>query len=163
MFVLTLEMSSSKLTNYRGQLVDIVTDQKKLRKPAKLVKEGEDIAEIADALLNELKGRNAWGLSANQFGYDRQVLVMKVSVGPPVCVVNPSISKERGSQVRTEHCLCLPGETIEVKRPQQIVLKGINRYFKPVKYRLSGIYARTACHEVDHLNGILITDKGKEE
>jgi len=141
--------------------VDIVTDQKQLRKLTKPVEEGENISKIVDALLSELKERNAWGLSANQLGYDRQVFVMKMSIGPPVCVINPSISKERGSQVRTENCLSVPGKIIEVKRPLQIVLKGINRYFKPVKYRLNGIYARTACHEVDHLNGILIIDKEK--
>ena len=143
--------------------MEIVTDKRQLHKPCKPVKQGQDISEIVTNLLNELEERGALGLSANQLGYNHQVFVMRVNAGSPVCVVNPVITKERGTQLGPEQCHSLPEKVLSVKRPSRIVVKGLNQYFKPVKYRLSGFYARIACHEIDHLNGILIIDRGEED
>ena len=90
----------------------IVTDVTQLRKPTKEVNEGEDISEIVAALFEGLKEYHALGLSANQLGYDKRILVMVMNPYPSVCVVNPVIAKERGSQLAVEACLCLPGVTV---------------------------------------------------
>ena len=136
----------------------IVTNISQLSKPTKEVNEREDIGEIVAALFEGLKEYNALGLSANQLGYDKRIFVMAMNPYPSVCVVNPVIAKGRGSQLAVEACLCLPGVTVKLKRPYQVVIKGENQYRKPVKYKLSGQQARIACHEVDHLMGKLITD-----
>ena len=142
----------------------IVTDISFLRKRTEEVQEGEDISEIVASLFRELQEFNAEGLSANQLGYNKRIFVMTMKPYPPICVVNPIITKVRGSQVREEGCLSIPetmrraGSGISVRRPQQIIIKGLNQYFKPVKYKLSGFQARKACHELDHLNGKLIID-----
>jgi len=149
----------------------IVTDQTFLRKITEEVKEGEDISEIVSTLFNELKhseeirGVEAFGFAANQFGYSKRIFVMKLKPYSPICIVNPFITKERGSQVREEGCFSIPQtikEPLVVKRPMQITVKGLNQYLKPVKYKLSGLQARVACHEVDHLNGKLIIDYKEE-
>ena len=145
-------------------MATIVTDIGFLRKRTEEVQEGEDISEIVDSLFNGLKEFNAIGLSANQLGYNKRIFVMTMKPYPSICVVNPTITKVRGSRVRGESCLCIPetlrhsGSGISVRRPQQITIKGLNQYFKPVKYKLSGFQARVACHEIDHLNGKLIID-----
>ena len=142
----------------------IVTDIRFLRKPTEEVQEGEDISEIVDSLFNGLKEFNAIGLSANQLGYNKRIFVMAMKPHPPICVVNPIITKVRGSRVREESCLSIPetlrhsGSRISLRRPQQITIKGLNQYFKAVKYKLSGFQARVACHEIDHLDGKLIID-----
>lgn len=141
----------------------IVTDIRRLHKPTKPVEGGEDIDEIVDTLLSVLVGYEegnvrAAGLSANQLGYDRSIFVMKMDPLPPICVVNPVITKAKGSQIRNEGCLSVPGKTIKVKRPYQVTIKGLNRYLRPAKYKLRGFQARVVCHEVDHLNGKLIID-----
>jgi len=140
----------------------IVTNIHQLREPTKWVKD-EDISEIVANLFEGLKEYNALGLSANQLGYDKRIFVMVMKPYPPVCIVNPVITKERGNEVRGEACLSLPetrkpNSAIMVKRPKKVTVKGLNQYRKPVKYRLNGQQARTACHEVDHLTGKLITD-----
>jgi peptide deformylase len=141
----------------------IVTDIRQLHKPTKPVEGGEDIDEMVDTLFKGLVGYQegnliAVGLSANQLGYDRSIFVMKMDPLPPICMVNPVITKTKGSQVREEGCLSVPGKTVKVKRPYQVTVKGLNRYLRPVKYKMSGFQARVVCHEVDHLNGKLITD-----
>lgn len=142
--------------------MEIVTNSEILRKTTSFVKDGDDINQCVDELLREMKEHNAIGLSANQLGYNYRIFVMNIDVGPPICIVNPMITKPRGSNIAEEGCLSIPEVKVGIKRPQQIVLKGVNRYFKPVRYRLSGLQARVACHEVDHLFGKLITDYEEE-
>ena len=138
--------------------MNIVTNEKELRVPTDFVAEGEDIGEIVNNLFREMREHDALGLAANQLGYNKRIFVMSVKPRPPICVVNAVIQKNRGSQVDLEGCRSLPGVQLRVKRPQQITLKGVNQYFKPVRYRLNGLQARIACHEIDHLVGKLITD-----
>ena len=138
--------------------MNIITTVSLLRRPTEWVDGNDDIGEIVASLFAELKERAVLGLSANQLGYKKRIFVMTMKPYPPVCIVNPLITKQRGSQVGEEGCLSLPGLGVKVKRPHQIVIKGENQYRKHVKYKLSGQQARIACHELDHLVGRLITD-----
>lgn len=135
----------------------IVTDKKKLRRPTKIVEESTDIKEEVAALFLSL-GEDADGLAANQLGYNLHIFVMRLDPQPPICIVNPVIKKVRGSQLGKERCLSLPGVELVIKRPQHITVKGLNQYYRSVKYKLSGRQARVACHEIDHLKGKLIID-----
>lgn len=140
------------------EIMNIVTNEAQLRIPTDFVKKGEDISEIVDNLFREMQDHDALGLAANQLGYKKRIFVMNMKPWPPICVVNALIRKNRGGRVSLEGCRSLPGVEVRVKRPQHITLKGVNQYFKPVKYRLKGLHARIACHEIDHLIGKLITD-----
>lgn len=146
--------------------MNIVTNITQLRKPTQWVDADEDISEIVANLFQGLKEHNALGLSANQLGYNKRIFVMTMKPFPPVCVVNPIITKEKGSQLGEESCLSIPktrqpGSAIMVKRSRGIVIKGESQWRKHVKYRLNGQKARIACHELDHLTGKLITDYRK--
>lgn len=136
----------------------IVKDIERLKKPAEKVKEGQDISQCVEALFRGLKEYKALGLAANQLGFNYRILVVKVEGRSPVCLVNPVITKQRGSQIAEERCLSLPGIVVSVKRPRRIVVRGLNQYLRPVRYRFNGFDARKACHEIDHLEGKLITD-----
>lgn len=138
--------------------MNIVTNVTQLRNTTEEVKGDEDISEIVANLFEGLKEHHALGLSANQLGYNKRIFVMVMNPYPPVCVVNPVLTKKRGCQLGVEPCLSLPGITVTVKRPQQVVIKGENQYRNRVKYKLSGQQARIACHELNHLAGKLITD-----
>jgi len=142
--------------------MNIVTVIEQLRRPTEWVKDNDDIGEVVDNLFKGLKEfkeiYNTLGLAANQLGYNLRIFVMVMTPSPPICIVNPILHKEKGHQVRSEGCLSLPGVVVKVKRPQQVVIKGLNQYRKPVKYRLRGQRARIACDELDHLAGKLIID-----
>lgn len=141
--------------------MEIITDVKKLREPTKLIEAPNDFTEfveLADLLLSEMVAHNAQGLASNQLGYDKRIFVMSLNQGMPICIINPVIVKTRGNYESNEGCLSLPGVIVRVKRPYEVRVKGVNKYFRPVNYRFKGIEARRACHEIDHLDGRLITD-----
>lgn len=146
----------------------IVTNVKALRKQCVHVDKRNKIDECVDALFEALAetggGPERAGLAANQLGFKQRIIVMNVPTGLPVCIVNPAISKQRGTQLHMEQCLSLPGKNVMVKRLYQVKVKGLNRYLKPVKYQFGGLFARIVSHEIDHLDGKLITDyEGKED
>ncbi len=82
-------------------------------------------------------------------------------IRPPTVIVNPRIEKRKGHQTYTEGCLSLPGQLYTVTRPMKVVLQGENVLHRPVQYRLTGWDTRVACHEIDHLDGKLISDVGE--
>jgi len=136
---------------------EIVTDVDFLHKPCEPVAEGQKISDIVAALLSRLK-RGGCGLAANQLGVRLRICVIGMPNSAPICLVNPVLVKQKKSVKAEEECLSLPGVTRVLVRPKEIVVKGLNQYFKPVRYRLEGRAARAACHEIDHLNGKLIID-----
>lgn len=141
--------------------MEIVTDIERLRKPAEWVKQDDPVLEVAAELFEVMREHNGMGLSANQLGYDLRMFVMELRQHTRICVVNPVITKTKGGYKGDEGCLSLPGVFIQVKRPMKVRVKGVNQYFKPVNYKFTGIEARQACHEIDHLIGKLITDYAK--
>jgi peptide deformylase len=67
--------------------------------------------------------------------------------------------KREGEQVGMEGCLSVPGYVGEVKRAMRVVARGLNRQGKPVRVKGDGLLARAIQHEIDHLDGILFTDR----
>jgi peptide deformylase len=75
-------------------------------------------------------------------------------------LVNPEfIEKSEEMVMGVEACLSVPDLVGEVERHQRIVVKGLNRHGKPVKIKAEGWLARIFQHEIDHLDGILYTDR----
>ena len=141
--------------------MDIVTDEKRLRESCRFVEQGEDITAIVADLFREMDEHLGGGLAAPQLGYDVHIFVMQYGPEPPICIVNAVVMKEKGGQeLRLERCLSMPGIVVKVKRPREVVIKGLNQYFKPVRYRFRDGLARIALHELDHCCGRLITDLG---
>lgn len=141
----------------------IITDQAKLKKPAAEVKDKDELLRMAYVLLTTLAalGPRAAGLAAQQVGFTKRVMTMNIKPLPAIFIANPVITKKKGTQVHNECCLSLPGVEMSVKRPLKVTIKGLNQYRRPVKHKLTGLQARIACHEVDHLDGVLITDIGR--
>ena len=67
--------------------------------------------------------------------------------------------KWEGEQIGLEGCLSIPGYVGEVKRYMQVVARGLNRNGKSVKIKGDALLARAIQHEIDHLDGILFTDR----
>ncbi len=122
------------------------------------MKKNEDVSEITGALLDGLKEHNGLGLAANQLGWQVRIFAMVYDPLTNIVIVNPVITKERGHQRSPESCLILPGVKCIVKRPKQITVKGLDQLGKSVTHRFYGQQAQIACHEIDHLDGKLITD-----
>lgn len=75
-------------------------------------------------------------------------------------VVNPELtflSEEKLPGI--EGCLSVPGVVGEVERFNEVLVKGLNRFGKPIKIKAKGWLARIFQHEVDHLDGVVFTDR----
>ena len=75
-------------------------------------------------------------------------------------VLNPEIVKpSEETLMGVEGCLSIPGLVGEVERHASLQIKGLNRHGKPLKIKAEGWLARIFQHEIDHLNGVMFTDR----
>ena len=102
------------------------------------------------------------GLAAPQVGILKRVIVMDVEDGNVYKMVNPIIIKKSGEQTDQEGCLSVPERKGAVKRPMNVTVEYTDENGKETELEAEGILARCICHEVDHLNGILFTDRVEE-
>ena len=137
-----------------------------------LRKKAEPIAEITDAelqlaekmLITMYATGNGIGLAATQVGVLKRFLIVDISEVAdeeyePVMLFNPEILSAEGEAVAEEGCLSIPNVTADVKRPEKVVIEGINVESEQVRIEADGLLARALQHEIDHLNGVLFIDR----
>ncbi len=152
-------------------LLDIVTvPNKVLRTKAKPVKTiDEETRVLIDNMVETLHDAPGVGLAAPQVGILSRVIVVEWGDDEDekapkklYTVVNPEITKQSNETVLgIEGCLSIPKFIGEVERAEKITVKGFNRNGQPVKINASGWLARIFQHEIDHLEGILFTDRAE--
>jgi peptide deformylase len=99
------------------------------------------------------------GLAAPQIAIPLRVLVAEYE-GERAVLVNPEIIKMEGEELGTEGCLSIPDYVGKnIRRAAKVVVKARNEKGSPVKIATEGWFARVLQHEIDHLNGILYTDR----
>ncbi len=124
------------------------------------------LVALAHRMLETMRANNGVGLAAPQVGVLQRFFVTELpedeEEGLPAetyILFNPEIVKGKGEQVGYEGCLSIPGYIGEVARQEQITVKGLNEGGRPVRYKLDGYLARVFQHEIDHLDGVLYTDR----
>ena len=146
-----------------------------LRKKAKPVtKFDKDLQTLIDDMFETMREAPGVGLAAPQINLPMQLAVVDYTeeeeeelpedAPPPkkkqFVLINPEIIKISEEKVMgVEGCLSIPGLVGEVERHEAIQVKALNRHGKPVKHKVDGWMARIFQHEIDHLNGVLFTDK----
>ena len=100
---------------------------------------------------------NGIGLAAPQIGCPVQVIVVDIGEGA-IRLINPHIIKSKGEDRLTEGCLSLPDINVDIKRPSEILVEGLNPKGELVEVKAEGLLARVIQHEIDHLKGRLIID-----
>jgi peptide deformylase len=100
------------------------------------------------------------GLAGPQVAVEQRVLVCALE-GRQLCLTNPTLRPGGVSGEFVEGCLSLPDTYISITRPERIQVTGYDAHGRQVRLRASGLWARVIQHELDHLNGILITDRGR--
>lgn len=158
---------------------NIVTNVSQLKKPVtNLPKNKEEQDVISAALFTALKREKGFGLSANQIGIDKRVCV--INIKEPLVLVNPRITnRSEDALVYIESCLSLPKtmrKAVKTVRSQKITVETDNLgtiEFGPDEADKIGTEGHNyfgdegllecvvAQHEIDHLDGILITDKDR--
>ena len=127
-----------------------------LRKQSKDVSELTDrLKELISDMKDTMKIHGGCGLAAVQVG-----VLKKIIICAPVVLINPEIvSVSEETEEDSEGCLSVDGYRGKVIRPKNIVVKAKDENMNDMEFDAEGFFARIICHEVDHLNGVLYTDK----
>jgi peptide deformylase len=130
-----------------------------LRQKTKKVKKIDaSIQKLIDDMIDTMHDAPGVGLAANQVGVSLRICVIHVPGDDVVTLINPEIVRRSGTRQCEEGCLSLPGYKGVVPRSEKVVVKGLNRDGRPVRYHATDLFAEAIEHEVDHLNGILYFD-----
>ncbi len=131
-----------------------------LRKKSKEVDVIDDrIRELVKDMVETMHKYDGVGLAAVQVGILKQIIVIDLYDEKPVIkIINPKIIKTKGEQEVDEGCLSFPNKYVKVKRPEEVVVEGLDENGKKIKITGTGLLAQAISHEVDHLHGIVLTD-----
>lgn len=146
------------------------SEQPVLRQKAKKVKKVDALTQkLIDDMVETMQAAPGLGLAAPQVGVALRVIVIETAEredsgdghAPLVQLqlVNPEIVKSDGEQISEEGCLSIPGYVGVVKRAMNVTVKALDRKGKQVKVKATAQLARVIQHEIDHLDGILFTDR----
>jgi peptide deformylase len=141
------------------------------RKAHTITKVDKNLQTLIDDMVETMRDAPGVGLAAPQIGLSERLIVVeyyereedeeKEDAPKKVwAVLNPEIIKASDEKLLgVEGCLSIPGLVGEVERHTTIQVKGLNRHGKPMKIKAEGWLARIFQHEIDHLNGVLFTDR----
>ena len=136
-------------------------DDPMLRKVSREVDEiTPRIITLLDDMKDTLHKANGAGLAAPQVGVLRRVVLVETEKGKLYEMINPVIiERSEELQHEIEGCLSLPNRWGITERPKKVTVKAMDRNGK--YYTLTGtdLLARAICHETDHLDGVLYSDK----
>jgi len=136
-----------------------------LRKKSRYVDKVDDrILQLLDDMLETMRENDGVGLAAPQVGVLKRICVTEPDpdTGEFFELIDPQITESEGEQEFYEGCLSIPGYVGKVKRPERIKVKTKNRSGDWEEKEFEGFDAIVACHEIDHLEGILYTDKAED-
>ena len=134
-----------------------------LRKKSREVTEitGRTLTLLND-MLETMRRADGCGLAAPQVGVLRRIVVIEVTPGEVLELINPKIISQSGEMTGVEGCLSVPGKQGIVKRPSYVRVEALDRNGVTQTYEGTELLARCLCHEIDHLDGILYTDKAEK-
>ena len=137
------------------------------RKAHKVTEFDKDLQVLVEDMVETVRKAPGVGLAAPQIGVSQRVIVVEYgddedeSVPKKLYVfINPEISKSSEEKEEgVEGCLSVPNLLGLVDRHVETVIKGFNRMGLPTKIKAHGWLARIFQHEIDHLDGIIYTDR----
>ena len=150
--------------------IEIWKENKILRTVSEEIKQNElkKYTKLWKEMIKYIKNPKHWWvwLAAPQVWYNKRLIVVSLLKNwddesfSTVMMINPEVlNHSDNTQKDTEWCLSIPWERWKVERFTDIKLKYFDEKFKEKILYLKGLSSRIVQHEIDHLNGILFTDK----
>ena len=135
-----------------------------LEKECKEVKEVTPrLRELIDDMFETMYEGYGVGLAASQVGILKRITVIDTTGENPIVMINPRIIETSGEQTGNEGCLSLPGKTGIVTRPNYVKAVYLNENMEQMEIEGTELLARAICHELDHLDGHMYTEKVEGE
>ena len=144
-------MAIRNLTNWNDQI---------FRKTSRVVEKfDERLWNLLDDMRETLKKVNGYGCAAVHVGVLRRVVVVNDDSGV-IELINPVIVEaSTETQNVLEGSIASGAPQGYVTRPKSVIVSAVDRNGKPITVKGSDFLAATFCHEINHLNGVLFTDK----
>ncbi len=134
---------------------------KRLRKLAKPVEKVDElIKNLVDDMFETMYAAPGIGLAATQVNVHQQVIVIDISdeKNQPLCLINPEIVAEEGTESCDEGCLSVPDTYETVERSEKVTVKALDQNGDEYTLEADGLLAVCVQHEIDHLKGKLFVD-----
>ena len=132
-----------------------------------------ELNTLVHDMLETMKSADGIGLAANQVNVLRRVIVIHI---PYVLgkkefwhdkvhvLINPEITYQSDEMINfKEGCLSFPGITEDVDRHANIELKAQDVFGNEFKLKANGLFSICVQHEIDHLNGIVFTERARQK
>ena len=143
-----------------------VNDDPILKKTSREVTVIDDkIKELLDDMLETMTVADGVGIAAVQVGILKRMVIVeieneKTGEFEPIEMINPVILEQsEDTQICMEGCLSVPGYQGEVERPTKVKVKWQDREGEEHIEEFENLGAVVCCHEIDHLDGILYSEK----
>ncbi len=136
-----------------------------LKKKSREVEVIDDkVRELIDDMVETMHKYDGVGLAAVQVGILKQIIVIDIydENTPIVKLINPKIIKTKGEREVDEGCLSYPNKFAKVRRPEKVIVEGLNENGEHIRIEAVELLAQALCHEIDHLNGITFVDVMEE-
>ena len=121
------------------------------------------IHKLIKDMLETMHDAPGVGLAAPQVGVPLRVIVIGIPEQEDFALINPEVVKTKGERVVSEGCLSIPGYMGQLKRAESVTVKGRDLNGKEVRIKAEELLAQALEHEIDHVNGILYTDRLESE
>lgn len=115
--------------------------------------------ELIGDMLDTMYEANGVGLAAPQVGILKRICVIDVTGEDPIVMINPRIIEADGEQTGYEGCLSVPGVSGKVTRPDRVKAVYMDEQMNLKEIEGTELLARAICHELDHLDGHMYTEK----
>lgn len=119
------------------------------------------LREIVTALKATIQKNNLTALSAPAIGYNKRIFCVKFKEEIKT-FINPIITQAKGIQLSREHCSSIPGKEFIIPRNNDITLMYQKAMGKIESRQIVGLSAFVIQHELQHLDGLLLSDIGLE-
>ena len=121
----------------------------------------EKIKELAQDMMETMHKWDGVGLAGPQVGVLKRIIVIDLydENNTQYTLINPVLIKEKGTQEVDEGCLSFPNQYGKVTIPKEVIVEALDIEGKKVRIKAKDLLAQALCHEIDHLNGIVFTDK----
>ena len=150
--------------NYKSSRLEIVKyPDPRLRETCQSIERIDDsIIDLAKQMFDTMYRSGGVGLAAPQVGRTVRLFIANPTAKPGQqegVYINPEIINDEGSAESEEGCLSIPGLLCKIRRKHAVTIRAVNLDGETFTQDAEDLLARIFQHEIDHLNGILISDK----
>lgn len=148
------------LITINGHLEDLHRSSQRVADPT-----APAVRALVDDMIAVMRAERGIGLAAPQVNVHQRIVVF--DIGPdgrtartPLVCINPVITKASRALVMTEEgCLSIPGEFVPVVRSERVSVRYYDTQGQRHTIAADDLLAVAFQHEIDHLDGILMTDR----